>query len=180
MEENHLFSFGVSNVVVTKEGYLNACSKLKYFNSDGVLIDNCVDNLGYVLLQSKQIDETDYGLRFAREIPPIDIYGGSIWHVDNIDTKQEELDIYISLYTDIWFPWTIGIFADDNAPVSYHPVFGECYDNRELALFHTPLLNQFLSSTAKLVKDFGGTWEKSDEPSNYSIFVDDTGILLDL
>lgn len=177
-ENNQILSFGVANQLFSNRLF-TAYSKLKYYSYDGTAIEKYVSNLGYVLLESQQIDDTDYSLMFAREIPPIDIDGGCILDVNSIDNNQKELIIYISLYTDIWFPWTIGIFADDDDPVSHHPVFGECYDNRELALFHTPLLNQFLSSTAKLVKDFGGTWEKSDEPSNYSIFIDDAGILLE-
>jgi hypothetical protein len=68
--------------------------------------------------------------------------------------------------TDIWFPWVHGIIHHFRPchegiyplPVN-HPVFGEMYDNRELASHHTPRLNQFLFEVYQLISQYGGKWE---------------------
>ena len=40
-----------------------------------------------------------------------------------------------------------------------HPTFGTVYDNRELANYHTPRLNKFLSESHQIASSYGAKWK---------------------
>ena len=85
-------------------------------------------------------------------------------------------NLHIGLPSDIWFPYVWGHLEDidrilrhaDGNPrrdAHFNEVkqprwehVGQWYDNRELALQHTPRFNRFLQRVRQLGLDYGGTW----------------------
>jgi hypothetical protein len=79
--------------------------------------------------------------------------------------------ISISIETDIWFPWVVGWFdeEDDNGM--------QLRDNTLLAARHTPRLNRFLVDVRAAAKSLDSVWSHDATFSaNYGSMVDDDGI----
>lgn len=88
---------------------------------------------------------------------------------------KKDTFIKISLFTDLWFPWCVGLNLKKPAQTKEN-----MYDNRQLAWRHTPRLNQCLTEIRQIVLDAGGTWEigKENVHEEYQHMVTETGIEL--
>jgi hypothetical protein len=74
------------------------------------------------------------------------------------------------LSTDIWFPWTSGLSHG-------RKVLAEPLDNRVLAAYNAPRLNEFLRRVRETAVALGGTW--SVQAEQYASQVDERGVILD-
>jgi hypothetical protein len=151
-------------------------TQLAYYESDGTIVEKEVP-----------IGMLDQLLRRLRpDIPKIDSWIG---FAQAIELYGGDDDLSIQLHSDIWRPhiagfmedyerqgWAIG--TDLNGDPIVHQE-GEMYDNRELALRHTPRLNRFVQRVKQLTLDYGGKWtaEGCDDPNNGTWNED--GIVLD-
>jgi hypothetical protein len=169
-----------------------APARLSYYDIDGTLIDREVEDVGELLrrVRPPEVDLPDYWRELSeRELANKKKFinksykaeGSAIFLGGDLIEKDTALDfgtyLSIELYTDIWFP-KVGGYLEDHSPYQSR-VF---HDNRELALRHTPRLNQFLASVKDLTLEFGGTW-KVDYPSideQYNQQFNENGINLDI
>jgi hypothetical protein len=177
METGILKSFGVGNNLFVDLDFVSY-SKLGYYDLHGHMQEKYIKDIGSLLIDNQSHLQKNH-LNYVRHIPPINIWEGDIYYSEShLDT----LNIYIDLETDIWFPWVMGVSEDKNSNIKSsvnHPILGNAYDNRELARCHTPRLNRFLATTAKLILDFGGEWEKGDDATNYIEMFSSVEIILD-
>jgi hypothetical protein len=107
--------------------------------------------------------------------------------------------ISIRLPTDIWFPRVYGYMEDierdkifqEHEDGSYSLIkpgpydFYQWFDNRELALVHTPRLNRFLQRVRQWTVDCGGSWSIDraaccDELIISDLLWNEDGIILDI
>lgn len=108
--------------------------------------------------------------------------------------------LHIGLPSDIWFPYVWGRIEDidrfqrdENGNPCRDKQFNEMYqprwddvsqwyDNRELALQHTPRLNRFLQRVKQLGLDQGGTWqvERAGSIKSSERIWNEEGIILDI
>jgi hypothetical protein len=160
-----------------------APARLSYYDLDGDLIDKEVEDVGELLqrlrpmpfdLSEEERNSYNYDKKSYMASGSAIFLGGQFISKDSSSDYCTYLRIY--LHTDIWFP-KVGGFLEDHSPYQSR-VF---HDNRELALRHTPRLNQFLASVRDLTLEFGGTW-KVDYPSideQYNQQFNENGINLD-
>jgi len=78
--------------------------------------------------------------------------------------RSEPVYISISIETDIWFPWVVGWFDEENDNGM------QFRDNTVLAARHTPRLNRFLVDVRAAAKSLDGIW--SHDAAHSSILVD--------
>jgi hypothetical protein len=153
----------------------------------------------------------DY-LGFWRCPNPIDFRGKSArkWTREDIPSLSSEefyehgyelqaAYISICLPTDIWFPRVYGYMEDierdeifqEHEDGSYSLIkpgpydFYQWFDNRELALVHTPRLNRFLQRVRQWTVECGGSWSIDraaccDELLISDLLWNEDGIILDL
>ncbi len=170
-----------------------APARLSYYDLDGELIDKEVEDVGELLRQVRPLEYdlpddwrelTEEQLFYAKKrINSYKPQGSAIFFYGNLSTGKSSDDIgahlSIELYTDIWFPEVGGYLEDQDTPYG-HRIF---YDNRELALRHTPRLNRFLTGVRDLTLEFGGTWSVDRDPESndrYDLMHDENGINLDI
>jgi hypothetical protein len=95
----------------------------------------------------------------------------------------------ISIPTDIWFP-LVRADHDELAKGKYH-LRGEeekvieyagskWFDNSELAMRHTPRLNNFIRQAKELALEYGGTWEIMSFGTSFDNMWNEDGIVLDM
>jgi hypothetical protein len=110
----------------------------------------------------------------------------------------KEAYLRICLPTDIWFPRVNGYMEDIERDEIYHydengnytlikpgPYdFYQWFDNRELALVHTPRLNRFLQRVRQWTVECGGAWSIESADCHMSLFAEqlwnEDGIILDI
>jgi hypothetical protein len=153
----------------TETGILRVAARLCHYNLAGELVEEEVEDLGSLV---EQLHPSKDPGRCATSVVPVTINGKQIKVSDLQTPKKYPLEISISLDTDIWFPYVIGRLEKGEMPVGG-------YDNRELALCHTPRFNRFLANVRQLVLDYGGEWEIADDRMSYSSQITETGIILD-
>src|SRR4051812_5888526 len=94
-----------------------------------------------------------------------------------------ELPIYVSLYTDVWFPRVQGLRMGDlsGRADEWHPARSRdrLMDNSALAAHHTPRLNRFIETLRDAILQLGGRWDEPDADPSYRPMVHSGGILLD-
>lgn len=150
-------------------------ARLNYYDIDGALIDKEVDDVGELLQRLRPMpfdlsEENQYYYNCDKKSYMAE--GSAIFFRGDLRTN-----LYINLYTDIWFP-KVGGYLEDDSPYE-NRIF---HDNRELALGHTPRLNRFLASVRDLTLEFDGVW-KVDYPTydeQYNQQFDENGIYLDV
>jgi hypothetical protein len=167
-----------------------APTRLSYYDLDGELKEEEVDDVGELLRRIRPIeyDLPDYWQELSEEelinekkfinrsykAEGSAIFFGGKLYPENYSSKTY---MSIHLYTDIWFP-KVGGYLEDHVPYESR-IF---HDNRELALRHTPRFNRFLESVRKLTQEFDGTWEV-DYPTydeQYNEQFNENGIHLDI
>jgi hypothetical protein len=156
-----LFS-GEGRLIPTGNGQLQALSKVCYYDLSGSLVEAEIKDLGLLLKQLRP-EKAEDSMGYMSHVAPITISG--LTKIDVQNTRNNPVYISIKLETDIWFPWVVGFLEDCEPPLNLQDMF----DNRELALQHTPRLNRFLSSVYDLVQELNGEWElgESDEECSF-------------
>ena len=157
-----LFS-GEGELTPTGIGHFQALSKVCYFDLAGSLVEAENRDLG-LLLEQLRPEKKQYSMGYMSHVAPITINGLSKIEIQN--TKNNPIYISIKLETDIWFPLVVGFLEDREPFLNLENLF----DNRELALQHTPRLNRFLSSVYNLVQELDGEWEMSESIGECSIY----------
>jgi hypothetical protein len=171
-----------------------APARLSYYDINGELRDEEVEDVGELLRQVRPTQDdllnhwpelSEEEIKRKKKFIDKSYKGGgsAIFFGGNFVPKDSESDygshLYINLFTDIWFP-KVGGFLEEQ-PVWYEDrVF---YDNRELALRHTPRLNRFLANVRDITLEMGGTWyvDKDGYPtSRYEEQFNEDGIILDI
>jgi hypothetical protein len=170
-----------------------APARLSYYDLDGELVDKEVEDVGELLRQVRPLEYdlpddwqemTEEQLFYAKKsINSHKLQGSAIFFGGQFVSKDSSSNhctyLRIYLHTDIWFP-EVGGFLEDQDGLYEHRIF---YDNRELALRHTPRLNRFLASVRDLTLEFGGTWSVDRDPESedrYDLMHDENGINLDI
>ncbi len=185
-------------------------TRLSYYETDGQLVEAEVEDIGALLrrLRPNEIpDDFSEEERYSREntLDAYKAYGSALYFYGQLGSDSAEWsahkaweklpkeirnperepyvgEAYISihLYTDIWFPYVTGVLEDMAKPFKYPD--NHAFDNRELALRHTPRLNRFLQSVKQLIERRGG--HMSMDCSNFQQFhgsmCSDDGIILDV
>jgi hypothetical protein len=155
-------------------------SKICYYDQAGEIVEEEVDSLGEILKRTRQ-DVESMPHRMAVGIAPVKIYGNELGGKAGFWTPERyhpffETTFTVQLFTDIWFPQVIGFAESDYGKEREE----EGYDNRELALCHTPRFNRFLLSVRQLVLDYGGTWSIGDDVGvGYGHAITENGIILE-
>ena len=159
---------------ITKDGINVVNSLINFYENEEIKVEK-ISNLGK--LQKKLIELHSIQVsNFIYEIMPLTIEClnqidiNSI--LNNVSTSPKTFYISISLYTDIWFPKIIDIMNEN-----YPNVMIE----NDLAILHTPRLNNFLQEVKNKVLQQKGTWyiEFGDILGDcYSNLVNENGIIL--
>jgi hypothetical protein len=174
-----LFHFASSGLRQINQSRYRAFARLAYYDLDGCLVETDVDDTG-MLLRYLRPDDVDVAAGLMSRCLPLSITNGSkinfrdskdsIW-----DLKVDQIRIRFSIMSDIWLPWVRGFLEEVFDPERR-------YDNRSLALRHTPRLNRFLSLVSDKTLELGGSWELDSEDSrrNLSYMLGSSGIHLDV
>lgn len=154
-------------------------TRICYYNREGYLEERDTQHIGQLLreLRPEVMEERP---SFAYYPQPVGFIGSRI-PLKGIPQSEVFRDIGISivLRSDIWFPQVVGYLED--YIYDEESLGSGKYDNRELALCHTPRLNHFLQKLRQLTLKLDGTWEvdTADIDYPYSDLLTETGILLE-
>jgi hypothetical protein len=134
----------VHGSVVYPASAYDVYTKLAYYNSGREITERYIKNVGDLMTKVYEIELDNVCV--TRKPAVIMKSYDDLRHDNNsrICFEESTINIYISLMTDIWFPWVNGIIHHFRPchegicplPIN-HPVFGEMYDNRELASYST-------------------------------------------
>ncbi len=143
---------------------LHPGGRVAFFDSAGRVREEFVSDLGQ-LLESLE-GRTGLDRHYVPQ-PPVAV----------MSTVPEE--IWISLYSDTWFPALLGLTERDFADrIDTH----ELIDNRALSARHTPRLNRFIEKAREVALSVGAQWELDSEPDPiYQVYFEmcsDRGIRL--
>lgn len=174
-----LFTLGFG-VAPTDAGLVRTPGRVCFYDSRGEMVEEEVENSGRLLASLRPQDVAEAGSRCMASMAPLTVMGEKVYtgngHGPN-DAAQRPIRVKVSLQTDIWFPRVLGILED----VFPAPNEEGMYDNRELALCHTPRLNRFLAGVQELVTEAGGEWEllaPEGSAEHYAGMVSENGISL--
>jgi len=131
-------------------------ARMAWYDRNDRLVEGMVEDLGEVLRSLQP--QPDLFPRGYMELgwAPLQVSGVKYRYSDVAPVRSHMIHtIGFSIYSDIWFPFVVG---------SPHPAhdYIRYFDNRELAMRHTPRLNRFLADARAAVIDAGATWD--DEP----------------
>jgi hypothetical protein len=163
-------------------------TKLAYYDSNNEIVEQYIGNRGSLIAEIYDIEINKY---CADPTTAITFYSSPSLEFDKKNHKltgNKVIEANIGLTTDIWFPWIDGdIHAyrphgeDPYLQPVNHPTFGMVYDNRELANYHTPRLNKFLSESHQIASSYGAKWEldTSEGDPMYAQMCSTLGIKID-
>jgi hypothetical protein len=186
---------------------LDAPARICYYDLEGKVVEaeprrSELGGLGGLLSQFRPDVVQDWkSCYLSRNHNPLELRGQKAWErkrEDFLSYTDEEFEqrrfrqayLDIEIYTDIWFPWISGYMEDedrgwktgfvDGKTVIYQE--GEWYDNRELAMCHTPRLNRFIQRVKQLTLDYGGEWsiDRADAKGSWDSHWNEDGIVLDI
>jgi len=166
-------------------GQLRQPARLAYYQGDRI-VEEDIEDVGD--LEKAVVTARGGDPEGIRSTLPIVLAGGAHNEPDQPLSPGRpptgEVYIYLSLYTDIWFPRVIGLDLEDRGGLSRdwrHPARGRdgLMDNSALAARHTPRLNRFIETLRDAILELGGTWGKPDVNPRYQPMVHPGGILLD-
>ena len=149
-------------------------SQVAWLDGTGRLFDTPVKHLELILEMDEPVEGALDGFREPH--PPVAISGPS-WSViqrasQGLPTGPLELEI--TLYSDIWFPWIAGM----GHPLADHV---RKFDNRVLAEKHTPRLNAFLREVHRAAVTIGSRLQLDrDECRVRPEYVSDQGVELNV
>jgi hypothetical protein len=174
-----LFDVGYG-VAATGEGRLRTPGQICFYQPDGSLATEDVDDLGELLIRLRSVPP-EAGRHNTAAVAPVTLQSRAVPlpPPEEDSAGRRSVRIVIELQTDIWFPQTRGYLERNLKPPDYAPRW---YDNRELAACHTPRLNRFLRGARTAVLEHGGEWTRSpseDCVEAYASMVGEEGVLLD-
>lgn len=149
-------------------------ARLSWYDRQDRLVDGDVEDLGALLMGLQPVEGAIS--RFdADSWAPVVVSGSRLdYSSGRLKRTIDEQIMTFSIYSDIWFPFVLG---------EAHPSCdGQRYfDNRELALRHTPRLNAYLSAVAQAVTARGGAWsvESDSVARTMAAWVTEQGVVLD-
>jgi hypothetical protein len=164
-----LFELGTFIYPSSEGGQLRTPGKICYYTSEQEIAESEVENVGTLLRQLRP-DDDEIVAGFMMPIAPLHISG----RISQVGEKQR-ITVSISVHTDIWFPWVMGVLEEDYSAKSNQ----SRYDNRALATCHTPRLNHFLTRIRETTLELGGTWEIDTDAPSYMSMVTEMGISLE-
>lgn len=173
-----LFSFTGAAMAPRAPGSSTARATLSWFDESDQQVEGECEDLGS-LLENLEPVEDSIPRGFRKHYPPVRITGpklvcaGDPPKIQNLPSGRP-VAVRVAIHSDIWFPWVFG---------SAHPLCDHqrMFDNRALALQHTPRLNAFLQDVARCTKALGGSWQVDVEETGNAArqWVDEDGIRLD-
>lgn len=148
-------------------------ARLSWYDRQDRLVEGDVADLGALLVELQA--EGTLSRFDADSWAPVVVSGSRLdYSSGSLDRVIDEQIMTFSIYSDIWFPFVLG---------RAHPSCdGQRYfDNRDLALRHTPRLNSYLSAVAQAVTARGGTWsvERDSVARTMAAWVTEQGVALD-
>jgi|GEM_PF-3279507 len=152
-ETADLFSFSRAPFRVVNGEKFEATSRITLYDRAGQLIDGPVADLS-VVLESTRPDLVARDGHWFNRCLPLEIAG---LQFDPADPGRQILEVSFFFRTDLWFPW-ISAYRD-GPPMGERMTRAMMWDNRALAVRHTPRLNQFLSIVADLTETLGAQWQ---------------------
>ena len=141
-----LFAFARTGTRSVDGRRLRVGANLSYVAPNGTIVDEEVDDVGALLARLRPADVPAAG-SLITPTPPLDAIGVLLAHGGTPGIVQ----VTLSTFTDIWLPWVPGFMEDDYDP-------GCPFDNRPLAVRHTPRLNRFLAEARDGTRAIGGNW----------------------
>lgn len=167
-----LFDFNGAAMMPGLPGSSTVETVLAYYDRQDQLVERSVIDVGELLTSlTPNPDYTSNGC--SNHYPAICITGRRYDSARLRDPRLPPIARF-EIHADVWFPWIFG---------GAHPKadFRRMFDNRELALRHTPRLNAFLAEVAEAARHAGGSFNmRADESATYaSNFVTDEGVRLD-
>jgi len=180
-----LFPFGIPHESLG--GHFSQPARLAYYQADRIVEADIADVGGLERAVVRARGGDPEGIKYTE---PIVLGGGANNQPDQPlrpgCPRTGEIFVYLSLYTDIWFPRVTGLDVGDDAgrdPEVRHPARGRdgLMDNSALAARHTPRLNRFIETLRQAILELGGEW-KLDRSGAYAPHLPalhDGGILLD-
>lgn len=129
-----------------------------WYDPRGDLTCGLVRDLGKLLGSLPGSEGTSRMFR-AEGPPPVRVWGTAL-ALDSDTWASEEVNLYVALSSDIWFPYVKGYSCPEFDEERY-------LDNTQLAARHTPRLNAFLRDVNALMKSVGSKIEVDEEESNY-------------
>ena len=127
-------------------------ARVSWFDRANQLVEGEIDDLGHFLRSLEPVEGAISRHDSAFE-QPLGISGSTLSYDGRgvpRRTRVNEQIVTFSIYSDIWFPFVTG---------EAHPSYdgARYFDNRELAMRHTPRLNAFLDEISAAVLATGGT-----------------------
>lgn len=166
--------FDLSTDAKLYEG-IYSTTMIGYHESWEWIKENYVHDLGTL---SRHINGTVED-QYAAHVAPLTLKGSTL-PLENDQILGDVARLDITLHTDIWFPWVVN-FSHAQWFREVEPAANGLYDNRQLALRHTPRLNRFLEGVRRATDNIGGAW-KLDQVSvhpQYRDQVSENGIHLE-
>lgn len=152
-------------------------ARLSWFDRHDKIVEQSTEDLAAVLTDLQPVPGAIRRTLLDGGYSPVAFDGWRLSYPDHrtLATKPIERATFgCALHSDIWFPYVRGLA---------HPKcdLDRWFDNRDLALRHTPRLNSFVERCAALVVGAGGRWyvEASESKRTVAPFVHDRGIHLD-
>lgn len=173
-----LFGFTGAAMAPRAPGSSTARATLYWFDENDQQVEGQCEDLGS-LLESLEPVEDSIPRGFMKHYPPVRITGPRLLYAGEPPKLQDipsgiPVTVRIAIHSDIWFPW---IFGSAHRLCDHQRMF----DNRALAMGHTPRLNAFLRDVARCTKALGGTWQVDHEETGKAArqWIDEDGIRLD-
>jgi hypothetical protein len=173
-------------------------SKLCYYDLSGQVVEKEIFYPATVLRETRpELEESSCNIQFTRAIW-LSVYPSHEGEIDGEEIHSYEFTangkrylaarLSIHVDTDIWFPLVFGALNDWPAKEQFYlrdwqekiidHAGRKWFDNSELAMRHTPRLNEFIRRARQLTSECGGTWEM-DVGTLYSMWNED-GIVLNI
>lgn len=171
---SQLTVFDLSVPQSDEDDFWYAMGAINYFET--FIRDRQMKDVGQLLRQLKPDKVQQFATTYMVSAAPVSLKGFEVHKLEDgnllINTNET---IEINLNTDIWFPWVVG-FMEDKPAQSQE----DMYDNRQLALRHTPRFNDFLYSLRTLTDSLDMAWELKHVHPSYNWMVNENGINLDI
>jgi hypothetical protein len=173
-----LFGFTGAAMAPGAPGSSTARATLAWFDENDQQVEGKIEDLGALLERLEPVEDS-IPRGFMKHFPPVRITGRRLLYAGDPPKAQNlpssiPITVRFAIHSDIWFPWVFG---------SAHPLCDHkrLFDNRTLAMRHTPRLNAFLQDVARSARALGGSWQVDDEETGKAArqWLDEDGIRLD-
>jgi hypothetical protein len=169
------FGFAGAAMAPGAPGSSRARAVVAWFDENDQQVEGSVEDLGALLERLEPVEDS-IPRGFMKRFPPVRVTGRRLLYAGEGQNLSPGISatVRIAIHSDIWFPWVFG---------SAHPLCDHTrmFDNRALAMRHTPRLNAFLQDVACSARALGGTWQVGGEDTGIAArqWLDEDGIRLD-